>query len=53
MAETSLLQAISDGLAEEMRSDESVVALGEDVGRAGGVFRVTQGLQGVLSLHRR
>lgn len=45
MAERSLLQAIGDGLAEEMRSDESVVALGEDVGKAGGVFRVTQGLQ--------
>ena len=45
MSETSLLQAISEGLAEEMRSDASVVALGEDIGRAGGVFRVTQGLQ--------
>lgn len=41
----SLLQSIGDGLAEEMRADESVVTLGEDVGRAGGVFRVTQGLQ--------
>jgi 2-oxoisovalerate dehydrogenase E1 component beta subunit len=45
MAERTLLQAIHDGLAEEMRSDESVMVLGEDVGRAGGVFRVTQGLQ--------
>ena len=45
MATKNLLQAISDGLAEEMRSDESVMILGEDVGRAGGVFRVTQGLQ--------
>jgi len=45
MAEKNLLQAIHDGLAEEMRSDESVMILGEDVGRAGGVFRVTQGLQ--------
>ncbi len=44
MAEKNLLQAIHDGLAEEMRADESVMILGEDVGRAGGVFRVTQGL---------
>ena len=45
MAAKNLLQAIHEGLAEEMRSDESVMVLGEDVGRAGGVFRVTQGLQ--------
>jgi 2-oxoisovalerate dehydrogenase E1 component beta subunit len=45
MATKNLLQAIHEGLAEEMRADESVVVLGEDVGRAGGVFRVTQGLQ--------
>ena len=44
MATKNLLQAIHDGLAEEMRSDDSVMILGEDVGRAGGVFRVTQGL---------
>ena len=44
MAEKNLLQAIHDGLAEEMRADESVMVMGEDVGRAGGVFRVTQGL---------
>ena len=45
MAEKNLLQAIHEGLAEEMRSDETVMVIGEDVGRAGGVFRVTQGLQ--------
>ena len=44
MTTKNLLQAIHDGLAEEMRSDDSVIVLGEDVGRAGGVFRVTQGL---------
>jgi 2-oxoisovalerate dehydrogenase E1 component beta subunit len=44
MATKNLLQAISEGLAEEMRSDESVMVMGEDVGRAGGVFRITQGL---------
>jgi 2-oxoisovalerate dehydrogenase E1 component beta subunit len=45
VATRNLLQAIHEGLAEEMRADESVMVLGEDVGRAGGVFRVTQGLQ--------
>jgi 2-oxoisovalerate dehydrogenase E1 component beta subunit len=45
MATKNVLQAFHEGLAEEMRSDESVMVLGEDVGRAGGVFRVTQGLQ--------
>ena len=45
MATKNLLQAIHEGLAEEMRADETVMMLGEDVGRAGGVFRVTQGLQ--------
>ena len=44
MATKNLLQAIQDGLAEEMRTDDTVMILGEDVGRAGGVFRVTQGL---------
>jgi 2-oxoisovalerate dehydrogenase E1 component subunit beta len=44
MTTKNLLQAIHDGLTEEMRSDDSVMVIGEDVGRAGGVFRVTQGL---------
>ncbi|HZC18820.1 MAG TPA: alpha-ketoacid dehydrogenase subunit beta, partial [Rubrobacteraceae bacterium] len=44
MATKNLLQAIHEGLAEEMRSDETVMVLGEDVGRAGGVFRLTEGL---------
>lgn len=45
MATKNLLQAVHEGLAEEMRSDDTVMVLGEDVGHAGGVFRVTQGLQ--------
>jgi 2-oxoisovalerate dehydrogenase E1 component beta subunit len=39
-----MVQAINDGLRHEMRRDDRVVVLGEDVGRVGGVFRVTQGL---------
>jgi len=44
MAEMTMVQAINDGLRVEMRRDSRVVLLGEDVGKVGGVFRVTQGL---------
>ena len=39
-----MLEAIRDTLAAEMARDERVVLLGEDIGRNGGVFRVTDGL---------
>ncbi len=42
--ELNLVQAINDALRLEMRRDDRVVVLGEDVARVGGVFRVTQGL---------
>lgn len=44
MAQMNMVQAINDALRFEMKKDERVVVLGEDVGRVGGVFRVTQGL---------
>jgi pyruvate dehydrogenase E1 component beta subunit len=37
-------EAIARGIAQEMRRDESVIFLGEDVGAAGGVFKGTVGL---------
>jgi len=40
----NMVQAINDALRVEMRRDPRVVVLGEDVGKVGGVFRVTQGL---------
>jgi pyruvate/2-oxoglutarate/acetoin dehydrogenase E1 component len=43
MATMTYLQAISDGLREEMRADESVFCLGEDIGAFGGAFKVTDG----------
>jgi 2-oxoisovalerate dehydrogenase E1 component beta subunit len=43
MAEMTYLQAISDGLREEMRADDSVFCLGEDIGNFGGAFKVTDG----------
>jgi 2-oxoisovalerate dehydrogenase E1 component beta subunit len=39
------LEAIRDGLGDELRRDETVVVFGEDVGKKGGVFLVTDGLQ--------
>ena len=43
MALKTYLDAIHDGLQEEMRRDESVFVIGEDVGTYGGAFRVTAG----------
>jgi 2-oxoisovalerate dehydrogenase E1 component beta subunit len=45
VAVRTYLQAISDGLREEMRRDERVFVIGEDVGVYGGAFKVTQGFQ--------
>jgi pyruvate/2-oxoglutarate/acetoin dehydrogenase E1 component len=45
MAERTYLEAIRDGIAEEMARDERVFVLGEDVGAFGGAFKVTEGLQ--------
>ncbi len=45
MAQLNMVQAINQALADEMARDDRVVLLGEDVGRDGGVFRVTEGLQ--------
>ena len=44
MPQMNLVQAVNSALRTEMRNDEDVVVLGEDVGKVGGVFRVTQGL---------
>jgi pyruvate dehydrogenase E1 component beta subunit len=45
MPEMNIIQAVNDALRLEMRRDPRVVVLGEDVGRFGGVFRATTGLQ--------
>jgi 2-oxoisovalerate dehydrogenase E1 component beta subunit len=45
MAERNLVQAVRDALQEEMDRDPRVCVLGEDVGRKGGVFKATEGLQ--------
>jgi pyruvate dehydrogenase E1 component subunit beta len=45
MAQLNMVQAINLALRQEMERDGRIVILGEDVGRDGGVFRVTEGLQ--------
>lgn len=43
-SQKTMVQAVNEALRLEMRRDDRVVVLGEDVGKVGGVFRVTQGL---------
>ena len=43
MATMTYLQAISDAMREEMRADERVFLMGEDIGTFGGAFKVTDG----------
>jgi pyruvate/2-oxoglutarate/acetoin dehydrogenase E1 component len=45
MAELTLVEAVNDALHTELERDGDVMVLGEDVGRAGGVFRATAGLR--------
>ncbi len=45
MATLSYREAVAAGIAQEMRRDDTVVFLGEDVAAAGGVFKTTEGLQ--------
>ena len=44
MPQMNMVQAINDALRLAMRRDDRVVLMGEDVGKVGGVFRVTAGL---------
>jgi pyruvate dehydrogenase E1 component beta subunit len=45
MTQLALAKAINTGLRRAMEQDPKVVLMGEDIGRLGGVFRVTDGLQ--------
>ncbi len=48
----TMAQAINQALTLEMKRDERVVILGEDVGKDGGVFRITDGLVGAFGPDR-
>jgi pyruvate dehydrogenase E1 component beta subunit len=45
MAQVTLAKAINAGLRRAMEQDPKVLLMGEDIGKLGGVFRVTEGLQ--------
>lgn len=45
MAEMTMIQAITNAMHTELKNDEKVLVFGEDVGKNGGVFRATEGLQ--------
>jgi pyruvate dehydrogenase E1 component beta subunit len=52
MPTMTMVQAIQDGLRVALAQDPRVMILGEDVGRNGGVFRVTEGLQAEFGAER-
>lgn len=45
MAQLTMVKAINDALRVELSQDDNILIFGEDVGKNGGVFRVTDGLQ--------
>jgi 2-oxoisovalerate dehydrogenase E1 component subunit beta len=45
MSTLTLSKALNEGLRKALENDPKVIVMGEDVGRLGGVFRVTDGLQ--------
>ena len=45
MAKLTMVKAITDAMDEELARDDKVLVFGEDVGKNGGVFRATDGLQ--------
>jgi pyruvate dehydrogenase E1 component beta subunit len=52
MAEMTFGKALNAGLRRALERDPKVVLMGEDIGRLGGVFRITDGLQKDFGAHR-
>jgi 2-oxoisovalerate dehydrogenase E1 component beta subunit len=52
MTQLSLAKALNAGLRRALEADPKVVLAGEDIGKLGGVFRVTEGLQKDFGEHR-
>ncbi|KTD08168.1 alpha-ketoacid dehydrogenase subunit beta [Legionella jamestowniensis] len=52
MPDITLVEAVTQALAYELAKDEDVIVFGEDVGKNGGVFRATVGLQERFGEHR-
>lgn len=52
MTVMNMVEAVCAALGEEMERDQRVMVLGEDVGKSGGVFRATDGLQARFGVDR-
>jgi pyruvate dehydrogenase E1 component beta subunit len=52
MSKITLSRALNEGLRRSLETDQKVMIMGEDVGKLGGVFRVTDGLQKDFGEHR-
>ena len=52
MTKLTLSRALNEGLRKALENDPKVLIMGEDVGKLGGVFRVTDGLQKDFGEHR-
>jgi pyruvate dehydrogenase E1 component beta subunit len=52
MAEVTMVSALNQALRDSLREDDRMLILGEDVGKLGGVFRVTDGLQDAFGTER-
>ncbi|WP_438311873.1 alpha-ketoacid dehydrogenase subunit beta [Sporosarcina sp. FA9] len=52
MKKMTMIQAINDGMRIMLAEDNQVILLGEDIGRNGGVFRATEGLQEIYGEDR-
>lgn len=52
MSTMTLSRAINSGLRKALEDDPKVLLMGEDIGKLGGVFRVTDGLQKDFGAHR-
>ncbi|HET6188505.1 MAG TPA: alpha-ketoacid dehydrogenase subunit beta, partial [Trebonia sp.] len=52
MTRLTLSKALNEGMRRALEDDPKVMIMGEDVGRLGGVFRVTDGLQKDFGEHR-
>lgn len=52
MSTMTLGKALNEGLRRSLAADDRVVLMGEDIGKLGGVFRITDGLQAEFGAHR-
>src|ERR1700716_1963751 len=52
MPESLMVEAINQALAQALGADERVIVMGQDVGKLGGVFRATDGLQARYGTNR-